>query len=319
MIYVLTALFMMTVFLFFYSIFQRIFLSDKRLEKRIEKYLASSGTKLDRKQYNLMVYYQMTKQKVRKNMLTKEKNSKLETMLRRSGLPLKPEEYILFRWLAAGITGFLLLLVSGNILLMAVGFLMGFMLPRWYVKKKIKERIVKFNDGLPDMISTIVGSLRAGFSFQQALKTVIEEAGSPIKEEMDSVIKEMQYGASLEDSLNELKERMPSEDLDLMIQAILIQRQVGGNLATVLDKIVQTIRERTKIHRQISSLTAQGRLSGIVIGLLPIILAFVLYLIEPDYIGTLFRHPVGIALTIAGVFSGIIGFALIRKITAVEV
>ncbi|WP_226643729.1 type II secretion system F family protein [Mesobacillus subterraneus] len=319
MIYILTALFMMTVFLFFYSIFHRIFLSDKRLEKRIEKYLASSGTKLDRKQYDLMVYYQMTKQKVRKSMLTKEKNSKLETMLRRSGLPLKPEEYILFKWLAAGATGFFMLLVSGNILLMVVGFFIGFLLPGWYVKKKIKERIVKFNDGLPDMISTIVGSLRAGFSFQQALKTVIEEAGSPIKEEMDSVIKEMQYGASLEDSLNDLKERMPSEDLDLMIQAILIQRQVGGNLATVLDKIVQTIRERTKIHRQISSLTAQGRLSGIVIGLLPIILAFVLYLIEPEYIGTLFRHPIGIALTIAGIFSGIIGFVLIRKITAVEV
>ncbi|MBT2643177.1 type II secretion system F family protein [Bacillus sp. ISL-41] len=319
MIYILSALFMMTVFLLFYSIFHRIFLSDKRLEKRIEKYLSSSGTKLDRKQYDLMVYYQMTKQKVRKNMLTKEKNSKLETMLRRSGLPLKPEEYILFKWLAAGVTGFLMLLVSGNMLLMVVGFFIGFLLPGWYVKKKIKERIVKFNEGLPDMISTIVGSLRAGFSFQQALKTVIEEAGSPIKEEMDSVIKEMQYGASLEDSLNELKERMPSEDLDLMIQAILIQRQVGGNLATVLDKIVQTIRERTKIHRQISSLTAQGRLSGIVIGLLPIILAFVLYLIEPEYIGTLFRHPIGIALTVAGIFSGIIGFVLIRKITAVEV
>lgn len=319
MIYVLTALFMMTVFLLFYSIFHRIFLSDKRLEKRIEKYLASSGTKLDRKQYDLMVYYQMTKQKVRKNMLTKEKNSKLETLLRRSGLPLKPEEYILFKWLSAGVTGFLILLVSGNMLLMVVGFFIGFLLPGWYVKKKIKERIVKFNEWLPDMISTIVGSLRAGFSFQQALKTVIEEAGSPIKEEMDSVIKEMQYGASLEDSLNDLKERMPSEDLDLMIQAILIQRQVGGNLATVLDKIVQTIRERTKIHRQISSLTAQGRLSGIVIGLLPIILAFVLYLIEPEYIGTLFRHPIGIALTVAGIFSGIIGFVLIRKITAVEV
>lgn len=319
MIYILSALVMLTVFLLFYSIFQRILLSDKRLEKRIEKYLASSGTKLDRKQYDLMVYYQMTKQKVRKNMLTKEKNTKLETMLRRSGLPLKPEEYILFKWLAAGIAAFLLLVITRNIFLMIPGFLLGFMIPRWYVRKKIKQRIVKFNDGLPDMISTIVGSLRAGFSFQQALKTVIEEAGSPIKEEMDRVIKEMQYGASLEDSLNELKHRMPSEDLDLMIQAILIQRQVGGNLATVLDKIVQTIRERTKIYRQISSLTAQGRLSGIVIGLLPLILAFVLYLIEPEYIGTLFNHPIGIALTAAGVVSGIIGFVLIRKITAVEV
>lgn len=319
MIYGISALFMMSVFLLFYSIFQRIFLSDKRLEKRIEKYLASPGTKLDRKQYDLMVYYQMTKQKVRKNMLTKEKNSKLETLLRRSGLPLKPEEYILFKWLAAGISGFLMLLVSGNIILMIPGFLLGLLFPRWYVKKKIKERVVKFNDGLPDMISTIVGSLRAGFSFQQALKAVAEEAGSPIKQEMESVLKEMQYGASLEDSLNDLKNRMPSEDLDLMIQAILIQRQVGGNLATVLDKIVQTIRERTKIHRQISSLTAQGRLSGIVIGLLPIILAFVLYLIEPEYIGTLFNHPIGIALTAAGLVSGTIGFLLIRKITTVEV
>jgi tight adherence protein B len=319
MIYGISALFMLSAFLLFYSIFQRILLSNKRLEKRIEKYLASPGTKLDRKQYDLMVYYQMTKQKVRKNMLTKEKNSKLETLLRRSGLPLKPEEYILFKWLAAGISGVLLLLVSGNIILMIPGFLLGLLFPRWYVKKKIKERVVRFNDGLPDMISTIVGSLRAGFSFQQALKAVTEEAGSPIKEEMESVLKEMQYGASLEDSLNDLKNRMPSEDLDLMIQAILIQRQVGGNLATVLDKIVQTIRERTKIHRQISSLTAQGRLSGIVIGLLPIILAFVLYLIEPEYIGTLFNHPVGIALIAAGLVSGTIGFFLIRKITSVEV
>lgn len=318
MIYAISAFFLLTAFLLFLSIFQRIFLSDKRLEKRIEKYLAS-GTKLDRKQYDLMVYYHMTKQKVRKKMLTKEKNSKLETMLRRSGLPLKPEEYIMFQWISAGFTGLLLLLLTGNIIIMAAGFLLGFMFPRWYVKKKQKERVAKFNDGLPDMISTIVGSLRAGFSFQQALKAVVEEAGSPIKEEMDSVIKEMQYGASLEDSLNDLKERMPSEDLDLMIQAILIQRQVGGNLATVLDRIVQTIRERTKIHRQISSLTAQGRLSGIVIGLLPIILAFVIYLIEPEYIGTLFSHPIGIALTAAGFISGIIGFFLIRKITAIEV
>lgn len=319
MIYAICGLFLLTSFLLFLWIFQRMMLSDKRLEKRIEKYLASPGTKLDRNQYDLMVYYQLTKTKVRKKMLTKEKNSKLETMLRRSGLPLRPEEYILFQWICAIFNGFLMLLVTGKLLFMAPGFLLGFMLPRWYVKKKQKDRILKFNDGLPDMITTIVGSLRAGFSFQQALKAVVEEAGSPIKEEMESVIKEMQYGASLEDSLNDLKDRMPSEDLDLMIQAILIQRQVGGNLATVLDRIVQTIRERTKIHRQISSLTAQGRLSGIVIGLLPIILAFVIYLIEPEYIGTLFRHPVGLALTAAGFISGIIGFLLIRKITAIEV
>ena len=129
----------------------------------------------------------------------------------------------------------------------------------------------------------------------------------------------MQYGKGIEDALNDLNERMPSEDLDLMIQAILIQRQVGGNLATVLDKIIETIRDRTKIQRQITTLTAQGKLSGYVIALLPVILGFLLYLIQPDYIGGLFRHPIGLAMVGAGVISGIIGFILIKKITTIEV
>ncbi|HYK74985.1 MAG TPA: type II secretion system F family protein [Pseudoneobacillus sp.] len=285
----------------------------------MKRYLAHSEQKIGRKHFNLLLQYQLAKQRIRKNVLTKEKNNKLETMLSRSGLPIKPEEYVLFQWISTAFVGCLMLLIAGNWIFLPIGSVFGFLLPRWFLKKKQRERMAKFNDGLPDMISTVVGSLRAGFSFPQALKTVIEEAGSPIKEEMETVLKEMQFGSSLEDSLNDLKERMPSEDLDLMIQAILIQRQVGGNLATVLDKIVETIRDRTKIQRQIKTLTAQGRLSGIVIGLLPIILAFVIYLIEPQYIGTLFTHPIGIALTIAGLISGVIGFVLIKKITTIEV
>lgn len=285
----------------------------------MKRYLAHSDQKINKKQFNLFLQYQLAKQRIRKNVLTKEKNSKLETMLSRTGLPIKPEEYILFQWIITAFVGCLFLLITGNWLFLPIGCILGFLIPRWYLKKKQRERMAKFNDGLPDIITTVVGSLRAGFSFPQALKTVVEEADSPIKEEMETVLKEMQYGSSLEDSLNDLKVRMPSEDLDLMIQAILIQRQVGGNLATVLDKIVETIRDRTKIQRQIKTLTAQGRLSGIVIGLLPIILAFVLYLIEPEYIGTLFSHPIGIALTIAGLISGVIGFILIKKVTTIEV
>jgi tight adherence protein B len=149
--------------------------------------------------------------------------------------------------------------------------------------------------------------------------TVVEEAQSPVKEEMERVLKEMQYGSTIEEALNELKVRMPSEDLDLMIQAIIIQRTVGGNLATVLDKIVETIRDRTKIQRQITTLTAQGKLSGIIIGLLPLILAILLYMIEPDYIGTLFENVIGWVMIACGSISGIIGFILIRKITTIEV
>jgi tight adherence protein B len=303
----------------FVMFFQMIFLREKRLEKRMKKYLAVTDKEVNRKQFNLLVQFQLAKQRVKTNFLTKEKNTKLEISLARSGLPLKPEEYVLFQWILTIFFGCLFVLFTGNWFFFVIGGILGFLFPKRYVRKKERDRVAKFNEELPDMITTIIGSLRAGFSFPQALKTVIDEATSPIKDEMESVLKEMQYGRSLEDSFNDLKERMPSEDLDLMIQAILIQRQVGGNLATVLDKIVETIRDRTKIHRQISTLTAQGRLSGIVVGLLPIILGFVIYLIQPTYIGTLFHNPIGLILLIAGIISGIIGFIMIKKITTIEV
>ncbi|MGC5325421.1 type II secretion system F family protein [Brevibacillus sp. SYSU BS000544] len=318
--YFILVLFLFTSYLLFISILQMVFLSDRRLTKRMKHYLDLQASKgLDRKKFSLLVQMQITKQRIRTQFLTKDKNQKIETMLRRAGVPIKPEEYVLFQWISTALVGGILFVVSGNIVVLLIGAGLGFMMPKWYMKKKERERIQQFNESLADMITTIVGSLRAGFSFPQALKTVVEEASSPIKEEMETVLKEMQYGSSIEDSLHDLKERMPSEDLELMIQAILIQRQVGGNLATVLDKIVETIRDRTKIQRQIVTLTAQGKLSGIVIGLLPLILGFVIYLIEPDYIGTLFLHPVGIAMMGGGLISGIIGFVLIRKITTIEV
>lgn len=262
---------------------------------------------------------QVIKERIQKKVLTKEKNNRLELKIAQAGLPLKPEEYILFQWILTAFIGGLFYLIMANWIFFPVGSVIGFLLPKWYLRKKQRERITKFNEGLADMITTIVGSLRAGFSFPQALKSVAEEAASPIKEEIDYVIKEMQFGKGIEDALIDLHERMPSEDLDLMIQAILIQRQVGGNLATVLDKIIETIRDRTKIQRQITTLTAQGRLSGYVIAFLPVILGFLLYLIEPDYIGGLFRNPIGLGMVAAGVFSGVIGFILIKKITTIEV
>lgn len=311
---------MFTSVLFFIAILQILFLSNRRMEKRMKRYLEMPDRKmLDRKKFNVILQLQLTKQNIRKKVLTKGKTEKLEASLKSAGVPLKPEEYIMFQWIVMGLLGGFLFLLSGKVLFLIVGFFLGFMIPRWWLKKKQRDRVRSFNDGLADLITTIVGSLRAGFSFPQALKTVVEEAHSPIKEEMEQVLTEMQYGTNIEDALVDLKERMPSEDLDLMIQAILIQRQVGGNLATVLDKIVQTIRDRTKIERQIVTLTAQGRLSGIVIGLLPIILGFVIYLIEPGYIGPLFEHPVGMLMVGAGIVSGVIGFVMIRKLTTIEV
>jgi tight adherence protein B len=210
-------------------------------------------------------------------------------------------------------------LLSGSFLLLLAGVIAGYSLPRWWISRKQRMRMVEFNDGLLDMLTTIIGSLRAGFSFMQALRTVVDESEGPIREESEIVLKEMQYGTSMEDALNEWKERMPSEDLDLMIQAILIQRQIGGNLAVVLETIVQTIRDRLRIQRQVTTLTAQGRLSGMVVGLLPFVLGLILYFIEPNYIGSLFHNPIGLMMVGAGLISGTVGFVFIRKLTTIEV
>ena len=321
MTYLLILLVLFSSCLFFIAIFQLFFLTDKRMQKRIKHYLKKGpeGIKLDRKKFNFIVQFRVANQQLKNRLLTKKKDIKLDLSLKRAGVPLKPEEYLLFQFISTALLGMFLYILSGNLFFLFLGFFIGYFIPIWWVKKKQLERMKKFNDSLPDMITTVVGSLRAGFSFPQALKTVVEEANSPMKEEMEIVLREMQYGSSIEEALTSLKERMPSEDLELMIQAILIQRQVGGNLATVLDKIVETIRDRTRIQQQILTLTAQGRLSGIVIGLLPIILAIVIYFIEPDYIGTLFSHPIGLGMIVIGLVAGIIGFILIRKLTVIEV
>jgi tight adherence protein B len=310
----------MSSFLLVLALLQMLLLSNKRMDHRLKSYLdLNDKLQLSRKKFNLIVQLQVYKQTIRNKVLTRKKKIDLESLLSRSGVSLKPEEYILFQWIITFLCGGFLYLLTVNILFSLAGAIAGYMLPRWWIAKKQRKRMVDFNDGLLDMLTTIIGSLRSGFSFMQALKTVVDESEGPIREESEIVLKEMQYGTSMEDALNEWNERMPSEDLDLMIQAILIQRQIGGNLAVVLETIVQTIRDRLRIQRQVTTLTAQGRLSGLVIGLLPFVLGLIIYFIQPSYIGSLFHHPLGFMMMGAGLISGVVGFVFIRKLTTIEV
>jgi tight adherence protein B len=303
----------------FYGFFLLFILRKNRLAERVNYYLKDEEQNSEKGVKSPRINLDHLKDRVGKLTLKGDKNQKLDRLLRSAGLLVRPEEYVMFKWISTFLTAGLFYLLSGQFLLGALGALVGQMIPSQYVKKKQRDRVRKFNEYLPDLISSIVSGLRAGFSFPQALKNVAEESQSPLKEEIEIMLREMQYGSTLEEALNGLKERMPSEDLDLMVQAILIQRQVGGNLATVLDSIVDTIRGRIKLQRDIKTLTAQGRLSGMVIGFLPVILGLLLYMIEPEYIGSLFNHPVGVMMVSAGAISSIIGFFLIKKVITIEV
>jgi tight adherence protein B len=243
----------------------------------------------------------------------------MEHKLTQAGLPLRGAEFMVICSAASlfgGLVGFLL---GWNLLLFVIGAVAGCAAPIVFLQVRREKRVKAFNGQLGDSLILIANSLRTGYSFMQAVEMVAREMPSPIAEEFSRLLKEMNLGVTTENALNNLAKRMNSDDLDLVITAVLIQRQVGGNLAEVLDNIAHTIRERVKIKGQIKTLTAQGRISGIIVSLLPVGVGGMIYIINPDYISVLFTHPLGKIMLLFGVASQMLGILVIRRIIAIEV
>jgi tight adherence protein B len=162
-------------------------------------------------------------------------------------------------------------------------------------------------------------AIRAGHPLSSGLKMVADEAAEPISGEFRRIFEEQRFGMPFDDTMLGLADRVPMVDTRILVTAILIQREVGGNLAEVLDKIASVIRERFQIRRQLRTYTAQGRMSGYVLGGLPIAVGFALFAINPDYIGTLFREPIGHLMLGAAAVLQVTGYMWIRKITNIEI
>jgi tight adherence protein B len=259
-------------------------------------------------------------------------STRLSTEIARADLKLRPAEF-LFAWIAspfifafaAYAIGFI---IPGfhNIIALAAVFLIGAYFPRWYIGSRQRKRLAAFSEQLPNTIMLLANSLRAGSSFLQGVELVTREAQPPISEEFERVVREMSLGVALQPALANLVRRVKSEDLELMVTAINIQSQVGGNLATVLDSIAFTIRERIRIVGEIRVLTSMQRYSGYVITLLPVGLGGLLFLISPTYITALFRNPpvtlglpTGVIFLIVGLISMGIGYFFIRRIVDIKV
>jgi tight adherence protein B len=250
----------------------------------------------------------------------------------RADLKLKPSEF-LFIWVASTLGIPVLMFIFGfffqalqNPIALLIGALVGFMLPRFWLNRRKNGRLNAFNKQLPDTITLIANALRAGSSFLQAIELVVRESRPPISTEFARVIREVNLGLPFEQALENMVRRVRSDDLELMATAISIQHQVGGNLAEILDSIAYTIRERIRIQGEIRTLTAQQRLSGYVVGFLPIGLAGFLFVAAPGFMDPMFQNPPGILGLPAGViilciggFMMFIGFLLIRRIVDIEV
>jgi tight adherence protein B len=250
----------------------------------------------------------------------------------RADLKIKVSEFLAI-W-AASIVGIPLLMVLFSIgfpalrspIALLVGAFIGFMLPRFWLGRRKAGRLNAFNKQLPDTITLLANALRAGSSFLQAIELVVRESRPPVSLEFGRVIREVNLGLPFEQALENMVRRVRSDDLELMATAISIQHTVGGNLAEILDSIAYTIRERVRIQGEIRTLTAQQRLSGYVVGFLPIGLAGFLFVAAPNFMEPMFKNPpdvlglpAGVVILIVGGVMMFIGFMFIRKIVDIEV
>ena len=205
--------------------------------------------------------------------------------------------------------------IAGAAVFGVIVFLLGHM----FLYRAIEARGKKFTMQLSDALVLIANSLRSGFSFMQAIELVSKEMQPPISREFGRVLNEMNFGASADDALEGMTQRVASMELEMVVTAVLIQRQVGGNLAEVLDTISETIRERARMRREISALTAQGRLSGFVVGALPFAMALYMFMVSREFVMILWTEPLGRAMIAGAIFMQILGALVINKIVTIDV
>jgi len=246
--------------------------------------------------------------------------------LARADLKIKVAEYYAIIVMAIIAGGGLAYLLQPSSVSFLIGAIAGFFAPRFYVKRQQTIRIRKFDDQLGDMLNLMTNGLRAGYSTMQAMEAVSRELPAPISDEFRRVVQEIQIGIAMEKALENVLRRIPSEDLDFVVTAINVQREVGGNLSEILDTISFTIRERVRIKGEIRVMTANVRASGTILSLIPVGLALALWFISPEYIGSFFDPNPILPQPLCGFIAvGVIiamitaGYFVMQKIADIEV
>jgi tight adherence protein B len=243
---------------------------------------------------------------------------RVDRALEQADLPVRGAELVFYVPVGAILLFLIGLLIFGPIAGAAIAAI-AVLLPIGYVSNRQKGRAKAFERQLPETLTLLASSLRAGFSLMQGLETVAQEIGPPMRRELQRVFTEVRLGRSVEDALGDAALRLGSRDLEWSVMAIKIQREVGGNLATLLDTVADTMQKRARIRREIGVLTAEGRATAVILSLMPPITAVLLYLWQPAYLKTLFNHTIGvIAIIVAGALT-LVGWFWLRRIMDIEV
>ena len=297
--------------------------SDRSLvEERLGRYLEDDRQQASEGESGRSVVTEWLNRRV----ASSSRGDRIARELARADLKFKVAEYYALVFMSTVLTAFVAWLIQPYAASIAIGAIIGFFIPRFYVKRQQRKRLFKFDDQLSDMLNLVVNGLRAGYSTMQALEAVSRELPSPISDEFRRVVQEMQIGITMEKALENLLRRIPSEDLDFVVTAMNVQREVGGNLAEILDIISFTIRERVRIKGEIRVMTAQVRTSGAVLSLIPVFLSVALWFVSPEYIGSFFEESAQIPQPLCGIIAvvtivGMIasGYFVMMKIADIEV
>jgi tight adherence protein B len=247
----------------------------------------------------------------------------MERSLRLADSQLHPGDFLAIRF-ALALLGFaapFLLLGGGTMgtVVAVIALLIGFQLPQMWISQRRATRNRKLEAQLPEALTMIANSLRAGFGLLQAMSLSSEQLEHPVSAELAQTVQETNIGSSIEEAFRSLSERNESRDLDLVVTAMLVQRTAGGNLAEILQTVTETMRERVRIRGEINTLTAQQRLTGIVIALMPVAVGGLFMVVSPAYIKPLFTVPIGRMMLGVSAFLEIIGVTIIRRILSIEV
>ena len=291
------------------------------IDQRLRRYGARAFmvTDQEQKQAASAQVAQMLSERVEQSISGRSFANTLRTDLARANVKLNAGEFLILQGVASVITGALAFLISSSFFVSLVFALGGWFIPKIWLSRRQAKRIKAFNEQLADTISLLSNSLRSGLSLVQAIEMISRESEPPVSEEFQRVVREIGLGVGPQDALLHLVRRIKSDDLDLLVTAILVQFEVGGNLSRILDSIATTIRERVKLHGEIKTMSAQGRMAGYMLSGMPIGIGGILMLIAPDYIGKLFSPGPWLVLPVCAVMGVVIGGLVINKLVDIEV
>ena len=243
---------------------------------------------------------------------------RFEDSLAMAGIHISAQEFMLL-WacltLGPGLVG---ILVDLDLIAVLGICVVGFAVPPVMVQRSKTKQQQLFNRQLGESLTIMSNCMRSGYSFQQAMHSISKEMQPPVSTEFGRVVREINYGATLEQALDHMAQRVSSKDLDLLISAVITSARVGANLSEILDTISETVRDRIRLREEVRVLSAQGRMSGLIIGLLPVVIILILMILNPDYLTNFVQHWLGKTLLVVSVCLEIIGFFVIRRMVDIR-